>query len=497
MRFAHPLVVFLVVALLAALAPQPGLAAPPAQQGSASPVYGVQGHFELAPGEPTGEVFVAADGARLSVVGANATVAQQIDVLARQSPRPTVRVWGTRYFDPKPDYTADLIVTEILPEGDQAQPSTGGGSGSATQVFAVVNFSVINLYSTPAQSLAVVGQARAGEQCVVEGRDGAGAWLLVDCGGVRGWADRRLVNVTGDLGGVPVTNSTVDPQPASQPLQPTPTPAPLGPPPLRVDAWRATYFNNAMLGPTPVAWQDLASDALDLNWGYGSPATAVPVDYFSATIERTYNFPQGYYSFTLLPDDGARLYVDDDLVIDEWHPTTGLTYSAVRLLSGVHRLRIEYLELVGIASLRFTMSVSATPPPWQGTYYEGAPNRGPQRATQAEMAGARQLDKTWGPNSPFPGLLPADGWNARWVGQFAFSGGNYYFRARADDGVRVYLNNLLVIDGWTDGPHDLANTFRNVGPGTHTITVDYYDRYGYAYLQVFWYSDQFGPNYAP
>ena len=45
------------------------------------------------------------------------------------------------------------------------------------------------------------------------------------------------------------------------------------------------------------------------------------------------------------------------------------------------------------------------------------------------------------------------------MGRFDFSGGNYLFRARADDGVRVYLNDTLVINGWTDGPHDMSNCF--------------------------------------
>lgn len=494
MRFAHPLIMWLVsLALLAVVgAPLPVAAVLPAQQPSASvPVYGIQGRFEVLQGQPFGEVFVAADGTRLTAAGANATVAQQIDVLARQSPPPNVRVWGTRNFDPKPDYTADLVVNEILPEGDQAQPAP---EEAAASVSAVVNFSLVNLYNTPSQSMSVVGQARAGEQCTVEGRDASGAWLLVDCGNSRGWVDRRLVNVTGSLENAPVSSSVANPQPPTQPLEPTPTPAPVTPPPP-VDAWRASYYNNPTLTGTPVAYQDM--QAIDLNWGYGSPATAVPVDYFSATIERTYSFPPGYYIFNVLADDGVRVYVDNDLLINEWHPATGLTYTAIRSLSGVHRIRIEYLELVGIASIRFTLGFSSTPPPWQAAYYEGAPNRGPQRAAQGELAGARQLDRTWGENSPFPGLLPADGWNGRWVGQFAFSGGNYYFRARADDGVRVYLNDTLVINGWTDGPHDLANTFRNVGPGTHTITVDYYDRSGYAYLQIFWYADQYGPNYVP
>jgi hypothetical protein len=492
MRFAYAWVVSLVCLLVTVVTPLPIYAAPPAQQSAAVPVYGVQGHFEVLSGQTFGEVFVGADGTRLTATGADATVAQQIDVLARQSPPPLVRVWGTRNFDPKPAYTADLVVSEILPEGDAAQPAP---ETAANPVTAVVNYSLVNLYNTPSQSMSVVGQARAGEQCAVEARDASGAGLLVDCGNSRGWIDRRLVNVTGSLESVPISSSVAAPQPPTQPLQPTPTPAALTPPPPPVDAWRASYYNNPTLNGALVAYQDLP--AIDLNWGYGSPATAVPVDYFSATIERTYSFPQGYYSFSVLADDGVRVYVDNDLVINEWHQASGQTYTAIRPLSGVHRLRIEYLELVGVAAIRFTLGFSTAPPPWQATYYEGAPNRGPQRAVQGEQAGARQLDRTWGDNSPFPGILPADGWNGRWAGQFTFSGGNYYFRARADDGVRVYLNDTLVINGWSDGAHDLSNAFRNVGPGTHTITVDYYDRYGYAYLQVFWYADQFGPNYVP
>ena len=165
MRFARPLVASLLcLLLLAAFAPQPGFAAPPAQQGAVSaPLYGVQGHFEVLTGQTFGEVFVAADGTRLTAAGTNVTVEQQIDVLARQSPPPSVRVWGTRNFDPKSPYTPDLVVNEILPEGDTAQPSAPTNGTAAGTVFAVVNFSVVNLYSTPAQSMAVVAQESAQE----------------------------------------------------------------------------------------------------------------------------------------------------------------------------------------------------------------------------------------------------------------------------------------------------------------------------------------------
>ncbi len=503
MRFAHPITVWLAcLTLLAwAFAPRGLHAAPVVQQTPSNiPVYGVLGHFEVLPNSVFGEVFVSADGTQLTAVGVNATVAQQIDVLARQSPAPMVKVWGTRNFAPKPDYTSDLVVSEILPEGDPAQPApqptqvTTGGIPSAPVVSAVVNFNLVNLYNTPSRSMSVVGQARAGERCNVQGRDATGSWLLVDCGGTAGWIDRRLVNVTGSLENVAITNREVAPRPPPAPLQPTATPPPITPQ-ATFQGWKASYYNNPTLSGSPVAYQD--TPTVDFDWGFGSPVPSVPVDYFSATFERTYSFPQGYYKLNVLADDGVRVFIDSDLVIDEWHQASGIQYAATRWLSGVHSIRIEYLELVGGATIRFSLEFSPNPPPWQALYYEGAPNRGAQKVQQGEFSGTMQLQHTWGNQSPFPSVLPADGWNGRWVGRFDFAGGNYIFRARADDGVRVYLNDTLVVNGWSDGPHDISNAFRSVGPGTHTITIDYYDRFGYAYLQVFWFSDQFGPNYVP
>ena len=111
-------------AVAVSLMPRTVLRLPPRskQPPRAYPFMASKGILKLLPGSTFGEVFVAADGTRLTAVGANATVAQQIDVLARQSPPAAVKVWGTRNFAPKPDYVSDLVVSEILPEGDVAQP---------------------------------------------------------------------------------------------------------------------------------------------------------------------------------------------------------------------------------------------------------------------------------------------------------------------------------------------------------------------------------------
>ncbi len=133
----------------------------------------------------------------------------------------------------------------------------------------MVNFSLVNLYNTPSQSMSVVGQARAGERCNVQGRDATGTWLLVDCGGTAGWIDRRLVNVTGSLQDVPVTNREVAPKPPPAPLQPTPTPPPVTPP-ATFQGWKASYYNNPTLSGSPVAYQDYADRRFQLGLWFAS-----------------------------------------------------------------------------------------------------------------------------------------------------------------------------------------------------------------------------------
>ncbi|MFO7632341.1 MAG: PA14 domain-containing protein, partial [Caldilinea sp.] len=358
---------------------------------------------------------------------------------------------------------------------------------------ATVKFSLVNLYRQPSQAATVVGAVVMGESCPIEGRNDASSWLLLRCETGRGWIDRRLVNVTGNLDTVLVVDQSVLIPPPVQPT-PTPTAAPATPP-ATFTGWKVSYFDNPNLQGAPVAYDDV--QFIDFRWGYGSPRPAVPVDYFSARFERTLDLPRGYYQFSLQCDDGVRLWLNDRLLIDEWRGATGATYSAGAMLSGRYTVRIEYLELVGLASIRFDYTYAQQEPPWMASYFEGAPRRGTLLRTQRESAATIQLDHNWGFLSPIPAVVPVDTWSAQWVGQFPFEGGNYIFRARADDGVRVYLNQTLVIDSWRDGYNDSANRFLGVGGGRHTVTVEYYDRAGQALLQVWWYRDTTSPGVTP
>ncbi len=53
--------------------------------------------------------------------------------------------------------------------------------------------------------------------------------------------------------------------------------------------------------------------------------------------------------------------------------------------------------------------------------------------------------------------------------------------------MRVFIDGQRVIDAWSDGFKEPANTFWGVGAGDHEIRVEYYERGGNAFVRVNWY----------
>jgi len=63
-----------------------------------------------------------------------------------------------------------------------------------------------------------------------------------------------------------------------------------------------------------------------------------------------------------------------------------------------------------------------------------------------------EVDFDWGEGSPAP-EVPVDEFSGRWTGQLIPpQSGTYTFYTFTDDGVRLWLNDKLVIDNWTDHP---------------------------------------------
>ena len=52
--------------------------------------------------------------------------------------------------------------------------------------------------------------------------------------------------------------------------------------------------------------------------------------------------------------------------------------------------------------------------------------------------------------------------------------------------MRIYIDNLLIVDAWWDGFKEQSNVFRQLGGGNHTVRVDFYERAGTAFIRTWW-----------
>ncbi len=245
--------------------------------------------------------------------------------------------------------------------------------------------------------------------------------------------------------------------------------------------WRAEYFSNANLSGAAVVVRNDAG--LDFNWGRGTPAQAVPADNFSARWTRTLNFEAATYRFHVLADDGARLWIDDQLLIDEWRDGSGREATReVALAQGAHRLRLEYYERTGDARISLWWEkLPASYPDWKGEYWANQSLSGAPALTRNDKA----IDFSWGDGAPALGL-PGDIFSARWSRRVTFETGTYRFFAQSDDGVRVYLDGVRVLDEWHDSRGDIVYTFDLTLSGSRSVVVEYYEGVGKARVKVWW-----------
>jgi hypothetical protein len=110
--------------------------------------------------------------------------------------------------------------------------------------------------------------------------------------------------------------------------------------------WHANYFATKDLsGAVALSRTDRN---INFDWGTGSPGPGVPADRFSVRWIRTIEFEGGNYRFTVVTDDGFRLYVDGRLILDKWIDQPSTTYTVdIGLVGGHHSVVAEYYENTG------------------------------------------------------------------------------------------------------------------------------------------------------
>lgn len=120
------------------------------------------------------------------------------------------------------------------------------------------------------------------------------------------------------------------------------------------------------------------------------------------------------------------------------------------------------------------------PPPqpasyWYATYYNNRDLSGGPVFERREAS----INHNWGWSSPAGQVFP-DNFSARWTTTANALGGTYRVTVRTDDGARVYVDGVLVLDTWKVQAVQTYQVDVVLVPGWHTWTVEYFEAEGVA-----------------
>jgi hypothetical protein len=250
----------------------------------------------------------------------------------------------------------------------------------------------------------------------------------------------------------------------------TATPVPTG--------WRGEYYANPNLEGDPALVR--VDEDVGFDW-MEAPAPGVPAEGFSVRWSRVVAFGQGLYHFHAAMDDGMRVYLDGELLVDEWRERSEREVVVSRNVSaGNHSLQVEYYNVRHRALANLWWEKDAAYPDWKGVYWANQDLLG----NPAMLRNDREINFDWQLGSPGP-TIPDEHFSARWTHTAGFEEGLYRFTILADDGVRVWVDGRLILDAWSDHQgHEMTVDHTMAGGGAHTVRVEYYDNAFHARAHV-------------
>lgn len=249
--------------------------------------------------------------------------------------------------------------------------------------------------------------------------------------------------------------------------------------------WIGYYYENENLKGKPLDAKiiERSDKTLYENFGYGAPTPNLPVDHFSARYITARHMPSGEYIIRGRADDGIRILVDGKVVLDRWTPSA-YREDAVRIHvndvgnSDIHWVEVQYYDRTSAAQVWVdveSMNDQITTSNWLGEIY---PND--QLTGNPVIIGGKNawvpiddLNFDWGYDSPHE-KIPKDNFSATFQKKITLEPGQYELLTWADDGVRVYMDNHLLIDSWKPSANEMRTKTINVDTkSTHTFKIDY------------------------
>ncbi len=194
---------------------------------------------------------------------------------------------------------------------------------------------------------------------------------------------------------------------------------------------------------------------------------------------------------------GIRLWVDHVLLVDNWGDHAPVENSGVIALTAGRKVEIVmemYENGVGaVARLLWSgpSTAKAVIPQARlfpggggltGTYFNNA-----DLSAQALMRTDAAVDFDWGAGSPDLSIGP-DTFSVRWTGRVKPRyAQTYTFHTVSDDGVRLRVNGVLLIDNWADhAPTEDSGTIALAADQLYDVTMEFFEAGGGAVARLLW-----------
>lgn len=124
--------------------------------------------------------------------------------------------------------------------------------------------------------------------------------------------------------------------------------------------WIAEYYDNPTFSGEP---SFVTSDeTIDMNWSTSAPYQTLPSDFFSVRWTSQATFEGGIYRFRVGADDGIRLTIDGNILIDAFEPGPFRSITRdVQIPEGEHIVEVDYYEATGTAGILVDWTVAQNP----------------------------------------------------------------------------------------------------------------------------------------
>ncbi|MDZ4768160.1 MAG: SH3 domain-containing protein [Chloroflexota bacterium] len=121
---------------------------------------------------------------------------------------------------------------------------------------------------------------------------------------------------------------------------------------------------------------------------------------------------------------------------------------------------------------------------WTVSYYNNTDLSGSPVLSETLAGG---INFNFGITSPRPGIVSEDNFSARFTSVQLFNAGAYDFIVSSDDGVRVFIDGVIVLDRFVPRVLTTDRFQYTLTAGTHSLVVEYFEGIDQAAIQFQWF----------